>query len=287
MNANRIIGWCMVLLALFVSRSSATIYMADSFSGSDYTSGSLIGQNGGFGHSPWSWARWEPFVDTSSEADLLHPSVTSTGGSVFGSASTTITPSVSEMSPDGRSLYFSQLLMIPQYAGSPISIPIFEITRQYLPPDSIPPFPVNLPPLFGYVGDYEGSVVDGFFSIPTIEFYVRPHIANDIVHLVTRLDFGSNDSHSLSFYVNPSIDSEGNPDFVASFSADALRTEHTYLTVSYNSCVWGADEDVPARWDEIRVADSWADVVPEPSSVLMIVVGGCLLLARKRKRVNP
>jgi hypothetical protein len=99
---------------------------------------------------------------------------------------------------------------------------------------------------------------------------------NSTAFLLARIVSPASGTASISFWVNPPIGSEAGlpaPTVTTShnvFSVDALRVSTNVQTTGINV-------------DEVRFADTFSEVVPEPASIGLTSIAGLALLARRRR----
>lgn len=95
-------------------------------------------------------------------------------------------------------------------------------------------------------------------------------------HVVGAIDF---DADLVKFWVNPDGSDFDNG---ASHSADAFAA---YTGTNWSSAVrLGSGAGFATTWDNLTVADSFANVVPEPASALLMAGLGLGLAARRTRR---
>jgi hypothetical protein len=105
------------------------------------------------------------------------------------------------------------------------------------------------------------------------------------VHLIVmRFDFDPMASDSVTAYLDPtdSIESNWTPAAVVSVPNSDLTITHHGVSTNFTFSGGG---HVPARFDELRWGETFADVtpfVPEPSTLTLLALGMAAVLRRRR-----
>jgi hypothetical protein len=123
---------------------------------------------------------------------------------------------------------------------------------------------------FGVANDwYQNPVDPAELSSVDVVFGQRYRI-------VGMVDYTGGDSDRVKFWVNPTGGDEGTP-LVSGFA-------NAFWIDGINLYSGGTDSSVSARWDNLIVSTTFAEVVPEPSSVML--VASAMLMAGIRRRGN-
>ena len=113
-----------------------------------------------------------------------------------------------------------------------------------------------------FFGIEESGVGQSFSTVPVVE--------GQTYHLVAALDF---DNDRLSLWVDPTAGDLANP--------DATRA---YTGTNWSSAVrLASGGTAPTSWDNLVVGTTFADVVPEPTTIAWLGGIGALALLRRRR----
>jgi PEP-CTERM motif len=94
--------------------------------------------------------------------------------------------------------------------------------------------------------------------------------------IVGLVDYTAPDASRVKFWVDPEVGDEGSP--IATGQANA------FWISGINLYSGGTDSAVSAVWDNLIVATSFSEVVPEPTSLLALGAVSMAALARRRMR---
>lgn len=217
---------------------------------------SIIGQSGGKGFSS-SWNSGGANFDFVSTGGLTRPGVASTGNALSSSSQTAFSP--------GRSLTATYGTSGAVEWGS------FLIRQDQPAPGDPDQFGgMVFGPLFVGTGASFATWGMNTAGNPTGTASGVPVVQGQATLLVVKLNYRAGND-VISLFVNPSPGTEP-------VTPDAIKTD---LNLTFSSIGFGHRN---SNWtvDQIRYGQSFADVVPEPASIALVLFPGALLLRRRR-----
>lgn len=249
------------------------------YEGFNYSTGQLAGQTpgGGSGFSgSWFTASGAAAETTVNSSGFTYTGLASQGGSgqILQDASKTHTGAYLNLSTtlaatnntyyisflaryDGASADDNAYLFLDLYSGTSISVA------------SLGKQPVANTGVWGMNTRSNGGNPNLFYDTggPTVD---------NLALLVYKIQFTSANNATMSLFVNPDL-SLGEPG-----TADATGTRvNSAAVTTWDTIRFQSNND--ASIDEIRIGTTWADVIPEPSSAMLGLLGSSLLLIRKRR----
>jgi len=247
------------------------------YEGFNYSAGQLAGQTPGTGSGfsgSWFTASGAAAETTVNSSGFTYTGLASQGGSgqilqdaskahtgAFLNLSTTLAATnntyyISFLARyDGTSANDSAYLFLDLYSGTSISVA--SLGKQSVANTGV----------WGINTRSNGGSVFYDTGGPTVD---------NLALLVYKIQFTSANNATMSLFVNPDL-SMGEPG-----TADATGPRVNTTAVStWDTIRFQSNND--ASIDEIRIGTTWADVVPEPSSAMLGLLGSSLLLIRKRR----
>lgn len=139
---------------------------------------------------------------------------------------------------------------------------------------------------WGGMSSYDFGAERIFFGLPSQSTATRFFglVESGIGTTLSTIPVEANTTYTLVAMVNFDTDVIGlwvNPD--GSDNATSYDVSRAYTATSWSTAVrLGSAAGTNATWDNLRVADNFAEAVPETSSALLSLLGGAVALRRRR-----
>lgn len=296
-----VMGGCVLLVLNLATSTRAGLLAYEPF---DYTAGSaLTGQTGGFGFSDaWSTSAGTAIIQA---PGMNYPGLPTLGGTLYieGTAGASPNGSVaifrtlaSPRGDDGTTTWISFLhIRTGQKSGTfgpdggpsylrPVNFSLFNSTlasgqERLAIGEGTRNTGATLPDT-----DVWGLVERGGVNNPLTSWTTAPLDVESWA--VVRIDHGADNLDTAWLWVNPGTDSEPS---IATAMATMTGIDLAFNRIrpfAGNPTTQSENIGAQGLMDEIRIGTTWADMllVPEPSSLSLLAVGGLALLLRRRTK---